>query len=138
MAKTEHPIDIHATIAKLKDVLRVGLELVGAIEDCNKPLDYYMLLTHVCDEYLVNPVCVVGRDKHGPVAEARHMFMHMMVEKQGYNCNVVGQWTGRDRSTIHHSVNAAKDLLDTDKHFKAKYDRAYDKFLARKERLRAL
>lgn len=139
MAKIEEKLKIHETVIQLKAVLRSALDMLGCIEDCNKPLEYYMLLNHVCDEYLVNPVSVVSRDKHGPIAEARHMLLHILVKVHGYSCDTVGAWIGgRDRSTVHHSVTIANNLMDTDKKFKERYERVLQRYATRKKILESL
>ena len=68
---------------------------------------------------------LVGRHRKQVKSIARHAFCYILKTNSKYSLAEIGEYLGgRDHATALHSIKAAKNLIDTDKHYKEKVIRA--------------
>ena len=85
-----------------------------------------MIAKEIKDETGIDPIA----EKHyrgGKVVQSRQLFLVMMVEHTKRTYESIAAIVGKDHSTINHSIKSVRNMCDTDKRFKAMYDRINEK-----------
>lgn len=58
-----------------------------------------------------------SRNRKRPVTTARQISMYFMYHSGRYTLKMVGDFFGRDHTTVIHSLNTVKDLMETEPDF---------------------
>jgi chromosomal replication initiator protein len=73
----------------------------------------------VAEKYGVTVSEILSRIRKKEVVEARHIFCTIMKKEFDYSLKSIGQMvSGRDHTTVIHSINTVKDRCDTEEGYK--------------------
>lgn len=73
----------------------------------------------VAEKYGVTVSEILSRIRKKEVVEARHIFCTIMKKEFDYSLKSIGEMvSGRDHTTVIHSINTVKDRCDTEEGYK--------------------
>ncbi len=74
----------------------------------------------VCRHFSVTPEDIKGTQKMKNIKDARNVAMYAIKEETTLSLSQIGEFFGRDHSTVHSNVNRVKSQMSTDPVFEAK------------------
>lgn len=87
----------------------------------------YIVLNTVCSIYNVSSEDVLGKSRERSFTYPRFMAIKILTDSKLYTLKELGLiFSNRDHSTIIHNRNVFDDIYDTDKYFRAKYQKAME------------
>lgn len=82
-----------------------------------------LIIKMVCERYDITQEQIEGKSRKGNIPFAKHMARLLMREKTPLSLLTVGSYTGMvDHSTVVHSENTARDLIQVSKIHRAIYN----------------
>lgn len=76
----------------------------------------------VCDIFKVTEEEMKGKCRKRNLVEPRQIIMYMLYNKTARNLKSIGRLMNRDHATVIYANNTVKDLMDTDKLYKAQIE----------------
>lgn len=76
----------------------------------------------VCDIFKVTAEEMFGKCRKRNLVEPRQIIMYLLYNKTARNLKSIGRLMNRDHATVIYAKNTVKDLIDTDKLYKAQIE----------------
>ncbi|MBD1394290.1 helix-turn-helix domain-containing protein [Mucilaginibacter glaciei] len=93
-------------------------------------LSYDDISSVVCAHFNVYKRGLIGATRMRTYTDARHMGMYLMKKfVLKATVNTIGEYFGRDHSTVSVSMAKVEDLTDTDKKFREHYNKLFTKLM---------
>jgi len=117
---TKHEVDIEVS----KRIVR------NVIDDVkNSDLSIELIIDLVCDYYKVEKDLVKGKSRKREIAQPRQLSMYFAKQFTEMSLKKIGgAFGGRDHSTVIHSCNVVRDLMETDSDFKHEVEELEQRF----------
>lgn len=74
-----------------------------------------MIVQYVSEKLGVEVDALFGRSRKREIAYARQLCIYLIKRKTKFTFSDIGRYFNRDHTTVIHSINAIKDLMDVDK-----------------------
>jgi len=127
--------DVDAEIARLEERVRKLRRynrlrrIVEASESKHtgvKDSTFKPILDLVCTQFHVSEEQLLGRDRHGQVAWARHVTAYLLRQLTSNSSLDIGRLMGKHHASILNSVSAVMDRMETDHTFAATVHAIHD------------
>jgi hypothetical protein len=98
---------------------------------CRKPIRLFGTFEKTLAEEIKNETGVSPLDepkyRGGKQVQARQLFLVMMTLHTNRTYESIGGMVGKDHATVNHSIKSVQNWYDTDKRFRAMYNRINDR-----------
>ena len=110
----------HATLNKREVDIDLAKKIVkNFVKSISREVSIDYIQKAVCEYFNVLPDKLIEKTRKRAVVQARQLSMYLAKNFTKNSLKVIGRhFGGRDHSTVIHSCQAVKDLMDTDKDFK--------------------
>ena len=110
----------HATLNKCEVNIDLAKKIVkNFVKSISREVSIDYIQKAVCEYFNVMPDKLKEKTRKRAVVQARQLSMYLAKNFTKNSLKVIGRhFGGRDHSTVIHSCQAVKDLMDTDKDFK--------------------
>jgi chromosomal replication initiation ATPase DnaA len=95
-----------------------------------KEVELHEILGVVCKEFGYLPEQIRGQNRKGPVVDVRHIATYLMGEFTTFGPSAIGREIERDHSTICANWLRTEGLIETNREFRHKYNKAKNAWIA--------
>jgi chromosomal replication initiator protein len=85
------------------------------------------ILEIIAEECSIKVSDIVDKTRKREVVNGRFIFCGIMKEYFGYSLTKIGEFIGRDHTTVIHSIEKYRDRYQTEEHYRSSVNNIYDK-----------